>query len=148
MKFSFLIVFTFMITIGPICFANQTPPSAALQKVVEDYIALYTKDSLDQWKTLFHPSVMVFFPAEDGGITPRNLDEFVERQRNYFATRKAITERLENVQILEGRRIARVVADFIFIDEGAERAGKLGLHLVEGNNGWKIVSVLFSYNNP
>ena len=148
MKRIFLIVFTLMITIVPICFANQTPPGAALQKVVEDYIALYTKDSLDQWKTLFHPSVMVFFPAEDGGITARNLDEFVERQRNYFATRKAITERLENVQILEGRRIARVVADFIFIDEGKERAGTLGLHLVEGKNGWKIVSVLFSYNKP
>jgi hypothetical protein len=145
MKFTLFIVFTLMITTSPVCFAA---PNSALDKVVEDYIALYSKDTLDQWKTLFHPSVMVFFPADDGSITARNLDEFVELQRNYFATRKSITERLENVQILEGRRIARVVADFIFIDEGEERAGKLGLHLVEAENGWKIVSVLFSYNNP
>ena len=36
-----------------------------------------------------------------------------------------------------GRRIARVTADFIFIDEGDERLGKLGLHLAEGKDGWE-----------
>jgi hypothetical protein len=118
----------------------------SLEKTIHDYISLYSKDTLDQWKTLFHPSVIVAFPADDGGITIRNLDEFLERQRNYFAKRKSISERLENVQILEGKRIARVTADFIFIDEGVEKPGKLGLHLVESNDGWKIVAVIFSYN--
>ncbi|MCI0615227.1 hypothetical protein L0244_19730, partial [bacterium] len=65
---------------------------------------------------------------------------------NYFATRKSISERLENMQVFEGRRIARVVADFIFVDEGIEKSGKLGLHLVQGNDGWKIIAVVFSYN--
>lgn len=119
----------------------------SLDQVLKDYIGLYRKDTLDRWKTLFHPSVMVFFPAEDGAINVRNLEEFYERQKNYFAKRKSISERLENVQILEGNRIARVTADFIFIDEGAENPGKLGLHLVEGKDGWKIVAVLFSYDN-
>ena len=118
----------------------------SLDQVLKDYIGLYQKDTLDQWKTLFHPSVMVFFPAEDGTINVRNLEEFFERQKNYFAKRKSISERLENVQILEGNRIARVTADFIFIDEGVENPGKLGLHFVEGKDGWKIVSVLFSYD--
>ena len=45
-----------------------------------------------------------------------------------------------------GRRIARVSADFIFIDEGEERPGKLGLHLAEGQDGWRIVAVLFAYD--
>ena len=27
-----------------------------------------------------------------------------------------------------------------------ERPGKLGLHLAEGQDGWKIVAVLFSYD--
>jgi hypothetical protein len=119
----------------------------SLDQVLKNYIGLYQKDTLDQWKTLFHPSVMVFFPADDGAINVRNLDEFFERQKNYFAKRKSISERLENVQILEGKRIARVTADFVFIDEGVENPGKLGLHLVEGKEGWKIVAVLFSYDN-
>jgi hypothetical protein len=47
-----------------------------------------------------------------------------------------------------GRRIARVSADFIFLDEGEERRGKLGLHLAEGREGWRIVAVLFAYDAP
>jgi hypothetical protein len=120
----------------------------SLDQVLKDYIGLYQKDTLDRWKTLFHPSLTVFFPGEDGAINMRNLEEFYERQKNYFAKRKSISERLENVQILEGNRIARVTADFIFIDEGVENPGKLGLHLVEGKDGWKIVTILFSYDNP
>jgi hypothetical protein len=126
---------------------NSAQSKDALQKVIKDYIGLYRADSLDQWKLLFHPSVTVIFPADDGSVNVRNLDEFFQRQKNYFATRKSINERLENMQIFEGRRIARVVTDFIFVDEGVEKSGKLGLHLVEGNDGWKIVAVLFSYDN-
>lgn len=140
---SFIIFCLLVFLISPTLRANEPDP---LQKTIDDYIGLYTKDTLNEWRKLFHPSVTVFFPADDGGVTVRNLDEFVQRQQNYFAQRKSISERLENVQILKGRRIARVVADFIFIDEGEERAGKLGLHLVETKEGWKIVSVLFSYN--
>ncbi len=125
---------------------NSAESSEALHKVLKDYIGLYRADSLDQWKLLFHPSVTVVFPADDGSTNVRNLEEFFQRQKNYFATRKSINERLENMQVFEGRRIARVAADFIFVDEGVEKSGKLGLHLVETNDGWKIVAVLFSYN--
>ena len=144
MKIIILCSLTFVLLFSGLAFSQE--PDAALQKVLKDYVGLYTKDTLPQWKNLFHPSVMVFFPADDGGITVRNLNEFYERQQNYFAKRKSISERLENVQIFQGRKIARVVADFIFIDEGAQSSGKLGLHLVQGPDGWKIVSVLFSYD--
>ena len=117
----------------------------AVDRVVADYVGLYSGDALDRWRLLFHPSTVVAFPADDGSISTRNLDEFVERQRNYFATGRKISERLENLRVDMGRRIARVSADFIFIDEGEERSGKLGLHLAEGPDGWKIVAVLFSY---
>ena len=125
---------------------NSAPSKEALQKVLKDYIGLYRADSLDQWKLLFHPSVTVVFPADDGTVNVRNLEEFFQRQKKFFATRKSVSERLENMQVFEGRRMARVTADFIFIDEGVEKPGKLGLHLVEGPDGWKIVAVLFSYN--
>jgi hypothetical protein len=146
MKFISMTILLLIISIGPSAHTQQTSTSAELKETIKDYVGLYTKDTLDQWRKLFHPSAVVFFPADDGGITTRNLDEFLDRQRNYFAKRKSISERLENVQILEGTRIARVVADFVFVDEGEERPGKLGLHLVKAQDGWKIVSVLFSYN--
>lgn len=125
---------------------NSVQSRKALEKVLTDYIALYRGDSLDQWKLLFHPSVSVFFPAEDGTINYKSLEEFLARQKNFFAKKKSVSERLENVQIFEGKQIARVTADFIFIDEGTEKPGKLGMHLVEAKDGWKIVSLVFSYN--
>ena len=126
--------------------ARADAARAAVDRVVADYIGLYAGPTLERWRMLFHPAVVVAFPADDGSITTRGLDEFVERQRNYFATGRAISERLENVRVDMGRRIARVSADFVFVDEGEERPGKLGLHLAEGQDGWKIVAVLFAYD--
>jgi hypothetical protein len=123
-----------------------SPANAAVEKLVADYIGLYTGSTLDRWRTLFHPAVVIAFPGDDGTIVTRNLDEFVIRQKYYFATGRQISERLKNVRIEMGRRIARVSADFIFMDEGEERPGKLGLHLAEGQDGWKIVAVLFAYD--
>jgi hypothetical protein len=122
------------------------PARAAVDRLVADYIGLYAAPTLDRWRTLFHPAVVVAFPDDDGSIRTRTLDEFVTRQQNYFATGRRISERLENLRVDMGRRIARVSADFIFMDEGEGRPGKLGLHLAEGKDGWKIVAVLFSYN--
>ena len=119
---------------------------SAVEQLVADYIGLYTGPTLERWRTLFHPAVIVAYPDDDGTIRTRTLDEFVTRQKDYFATGRRISERLENVRIDMGRRIARVGADFIFEDEGEERPGKLGLHLAEGNEGWKVVAVLFAYD--
>ncbi len=83
---------------------------------------------------------------EDGTIRARGLDEFWKAQKDYFETGRKISERLENVLIDEGWKMARVSADFVFVDEGQESRGKLGLHLVETEDGWKITSVVFSYN--
>lgn len=128
--------------------AQASPASdrAAVDRVVADYIGLYAGPTLDAWSRLFHPAVVVAFPGEDGEIVVRALDEFVARQRDYFATGRKISERLENVRVDMGRRIARVSADFVFMDQGDQRRGKLGLHLAEGRDGWKIVAVLFAYD--
>ena len=125
---------------------HAEPGPTAVEQVVADYVGLYAGSTLERWKSLFHPAAVVAFPGDGGSITTRTLDEFVERQRNYFATGRRISERLENVRIDVGRHIARVSADFIFMDEGEERPGKLGLHLVEGKDGWKITAVLFAYD--
>jgi Putative lumazine-binding len=130
---------------GPANLATD-PARVAVDRLVADYIGLYAGPTIDRWRTLFHPAVVVAYPDDDGSIRTRTLDEFVARQKNYFATGRQISERLENVRIDMGRRIARVSADFIFLDQEKERLGKLGLHLAEGKDGWKIVAVLFSYD--
>ena len=127
---------------------NSSESHAAMEKLLRDYISLYRKESLAQWKELFHPSVTIIFPADDGTITVRNLAQFFVRQQDFFAQRKSVSERLENVQIAEGRRMSRVLANFVFVSDGAEKRGKLGLHLLEGNEGWKIVGLVFSYDQP
>jgi len=133
-------------TAAPAADFSTDPARAGVDRLVADYIGLYAGPTIDRWRTLFHPAVVVAFPDDDGSIRTRSLDEFVARQKNYFATGRQISERLENMRIDMGRRIARVSADFIFMDEGTERPGKLGLHLAEGKDGWKIVAVLFSYD--
>ena len=136
-----------MLFVGTINAAHASPAArATVDQLVADYIGLYSGSTIDRWRMLFHPAVVVAFPDDGGSIRTRTLDEFVLRQKNYFATGRQISERLENVRIDMGQRIARVSADFIFMDEGKERPGKLGLHLVEGKDGWKIVAVLFSYD--
>jgi hypothetical protein len=148
MKFISAILFVIAV-VGPLTADSSTHPDrAAVDRLVADYIGLYTGPTLEQWRTLFHPAVIVAFPDDDGSIRTRTLDEFVARQENYFATGRKISERLEDVRIDMGRRIARVSADFIFLDEGQERRGKLGLHLAEGREGWRIVAVLFAYDAP
>jgi len=145
-RFGMTLLIAMLVVAAPAVTSAEDPARAAVDRVVADYIGLYAGPTLDRWQTLFHPAVVVAFPDADGSIRTRTLDEFVTRQKNYFATGRKITERLENLRIDMGRRIARVSADFIFIDEGEERPGKLGLHLAEGQDGWKIVAVLFAYD--
>jgi len=125
---------------------SENGQRAAVQRILDDYTGLYTRATLDRWKTLFHPALSVAWPEADGTIRVRDLDGFFERQRNYFATGRRISERLENVRIDPGRRMARVSADFVFIDEGEERRGRLGLHLLQEGDTWKIAAILFSYD--
>ena len=125
---------------------SAEPARAAVERLVADYIGLYAGPTIGRWRMLFHPAVLVAYPDDDGSIRTRTLDEFFTHQQNYFATGRRISERLENVRIDMGRRMARVSADFIFMDEGEQRPGKLGLHLAEGKDGWKIMAVLFAYD--
>src|SRR5262245_42142200 len=96
-----LFVFVFISTVTSQSIAaefNSSESRQKLDKTVKDYIELYRADTLDQWRRLFDPSVIIVFPGDNGTVTVRNLEQFVERQKNYFAKRKSISERLENVQ--------------------------------------------------
>ncbi len=133
--------------------ASSTAPTpvdarAAIERVVNDYIGLYARPTLDRWKTLFHAQLLVASPKDDGTVRIRGLEEFFKAQKDRFETGRRIGERLENLRIEPGRRIARVTADFIFSEEGEESRGKLGLHLAEDGERWVITAIIFSYDEP
>jgi hypothetical protein len=128
--------------------AQDRTTAASPQEVMRDYIDLYSGSTLDRWKTLFHPALRVADPDPDGGIRLRSLDEFFAVQKARFEQGHRISERLENVRIESGRRIASVTADFVFSEDGSERRGKLGLHLTQGPDGWRILALIFSYDRP
>ena len=122
------------------------PRDAGVRRLIESYIGLYRADRLSEWKRLLHEKVSVADPRPDGSIRFRGLEEFFGAQQGFFATGRRIGERLEGVRVEEGRRIARVSAEFVFVDEGEERRGRLGLHLAEEKGEWRVVAILFAYD--
>jgi hypothetical protein len=130
--------------------ATPAPPAgeSAIRAVVSDYVGLYKAGTLERWKALFHPSLTVADPRPDGSIRVRGLEEFYAAQKEGFAAGRTQGERLENIRIDAGRRIARVTADYIYTGDGKDSRGKLGLHLVEESRGWAIVAIVYSYDQP
>jgi hypothetical protein len=126
--------------------AQTAAPDSGLQRVVHEYIALYRTDSLERWRTLFLPSFTVAFTNADGSITERNLEQFVERQRQGFAKTPDMHEVLENVKIEQRGRLAGVWAEFVFTAEGKSRRGTLVMQCIRDRGEWKIQSLLFSYH--
>jgi hypothetical protein len=129
--------------------ATSTAPSTtplSIERVVADYTVLYNARDLEEWRKLFHPDLTVASPEADGGISVRNLKQFYNAQKKAFDAGNKMSERLQNIAIEKGNRIARVAADFVFTSNGKPSRGQLGLHLVQGREGWKITSIVYSYN--
>lgn len=135
-------------TATPATFAQVAPSStstAAVRKVVDDYVGLYRKDTLAEWRSLFLPSFTATSPGADGAVTVRTLDEFYGSQARGFARAAEMSETLENVVIERSGRLATAWADFVFRQDGTSRRGRLVLALVETKATWRIASVMFSY---
>jgi hypothetical protein len=131
---------------APALSGQSIPADSGLQRLVHDYIALYRADSLDRWRTLFLPAFTVGFTNPDGGITQRNLDQFLERQRLGFARSPDMREVLENVAIQQRGSLASVWADFVFTADGQSRRGILVMLCLRERGVWRIQSLLFSYH--
>lgn len=124
------------------------PPEseAKLRRVVADYVGLYRRDTLAQWRTLFLPSFTVASANADGSIRLRGLEEFYAAQERYLASGRAIKEELENLAVERKGRLASVWADFVLTDEGEKSRGKLVLLLIQEKGDWKIHSLMFAYD--
>ncbi|MCI0348255.1 MAG: nuclear transport factor 2 family protein [Acidobacteriales bacterium] len=124
----------------------KRPTTSTVERVVADYTGLYNAKDLEEWRKLFHPDLVVTSPASDGRISIRNLKQFYNAQKKGFDAGTKMSERLQNIAIERGHRIAQVAADFIFTSEGKPSRGTLGLHLVQGKEGWKITAIVYSYD--
>ncbi len=62
----------------------QASDRAEIEKLVADYVELYAGNTLDTWKLLFHPALIVASPKADGTIQVRGLEEFFSAQKSYF----------------------------------------------------------------
>jgi hypothetical protein len=132
---------------GTVAFApGGEPHDPELRRVLQDYVGLYRADRLEDWAALLHDGLSVADPRPDGTIRIRDKSAFLATQRDRFASGHRIGERLEALRVDEGRSIARVSGDFVFVEDGQERRGRLGLHLSRARDGWRIVAILFSYD--
>jgi ketosteroid isomerase-like protein len=122
-----------------------TAPDDQIDRLLHDYLALYTKDTLDAWRGLFHPDFVAAFTNPDGTTTSRTLDEFVTRQRNYFATGRAISEELEEIKVERQGPLASVRARFILHDGDTAKPGRLMMLLIRERDRYLIQSLVFTY---
>jgi hypothetical protein len=120
--------------------------NAQLNRVLDDYIRLYARDTLTDWRSLFLPTFVAGSTNDDGTVTTRTLDEFYERQRAFFATGRAIRETLENVRVEREARLATMRADFILHDNDVRRRGKLMMLLIETKGDFRIQALTFTYH--
>jgi hypothetical protein len=132
--------------VGPAPQADGAGRDAGLKKVLDDYIRLYARETLAEWRGLFLPTFVAGSTNDDGTVTTRTLEEFYERQRGFFATGRAIRETLENVRVERDGRLATMRADFVLHDNEERRRGKLMMLLIETRGEFKISSLTFTYH--
>jgi TolB protein len=121
---------------------------ASLRRLVADYTALYTRESLPRWKQLFLPTFTATSTTADGGTLVRTLDEFYSAQERGFSAAKRMGERLENVRIERRGSMATAWADYVYWYDDEERRGRLVLSAVHPREGWRFQSLMFSYHDP
>jgi len=119
--------------------------TAAVERVLGDYIGLYRTDRLLEWKTLFLPGFAATYTNDDGSVTTRTLEEFYERQQAAFV-RGTVSETLHDVRIARQGRLAHVVAGFDFTSAGTTRRGQLMLLMIETQGQFKIAALTFTYH--
>ena len=126
--------------------ADAAKPADPIGRLLHDYIALYAKDTLDAWRALFHPAFVAAFTNDDGSTTARTLDQFLERQRNYFASGRAISEELRDVTIERDGPLATVRAGFVLHDGDTAKPGRLMMLLLRDRDRYLIQSLVFTYH--
>jgi hypothetical protein len=121
---------------------------ARIERLVADYTALWRRETLARWETLFLPGFTVASTNADGTITVRTREEFLAAQRRYHERVAGLREDLENVRIEQRGRLASVWADYVVTEGpgGAQRRGRLVLLAIEDRGEYRFHSLMFSYH--
>jgi len=117
-----------------------------IDALLHDYIGLYARDTLDSWRKLFHPGFVAAFTNDDGTTTSKTLDEFVARQRDFFASGRPIREELQDVKVDRQGKLAVVRAAFTLHDGPTEKHGRLMMLLIRDRDRFVIQSLVFTYH--
>jgi len=126
--------------------AQEPDLDAGLQRLVADYIDLYRRDRLPEWRALFLPTFTVSSTTDSGGTSVRTLDQFFASQERGFSRSRDMGERLEHVRIYRQGRLGTVLADFVFWQDADTTRGRLSLHAIAGTGGWRFHSLMFTYH--
>jgi hypothetical protein len=118
---------------------------SSLDEVLDAFIDLYARDSLERWRELFLPAFVAAATNADGSVSIWTLEQFYERQRGLFASGKPVSEVLFNVEKLSNAELACVRADYVWTDGEVKRPGRLGMLLIVENDRFRIQSLAFSY---
>lgn len=136
-----------IVTLAPCVVAAPSPaaPDAEIDALLRDYIGLYASGTLESWRGLFHPAFVAAFTNDDGTTTSRTLDEFVARQRGFFATGRPIREELQDVKVERDGPLAVVRATFTLHDGPAAKHGRLMMLLIRDHDRFVIQALVFAY---
>jgi hypothetical protein len=137
------------IVIVPTCIVGASSPAtpdAEIDALLHDYIGLYASGTLESWRGLFHPAFVAAFTNDDGSTTSRTLDEFVARQRGFFATGRPIREEIQDVKVERDGPLAVVRSAFTLHDGPAEKRGRLMMLLIRDRDRFVIQALVFTYS--
>jgi hypothetical protein len=118
---------------------------SSLDEVLDAFIDLYARDSLERWRELFLPEFVAAATNADGSVSTWTLDRFYERQRGLFGSGKPVSEVLVNVEKHGSAELACVRADYVWTDGEVKRPGRLAMLLIAENGRFRIQSLAFSY---
>ena len=134
-----------MIEPAPAAPADRSADDGEVVAVIAEYIGLYTRETLEQWRALFLPGFTATAANEDGSVTTYDAQAFHGRQQALFASGKPVRETLDNTRVVRTGKLAFVGSDFTWTDGDVWRNGRLMLLLVSERGRLRIQALTFSY---
>ena len=126
-------------------FLPASPQRAAedsIRRVLADYTRLSARETLGEWRRLFHGDFTATSSSGQGTVTRQSLDQFVAARQRQLAGAGAVRERLENVRITQRGLSATVLADFVLSGPQMARRGTIVLLLVQERGSYRIHSLM------
>lgn len=155
---------TFILSIFIMCFplvsAQQfSTEKTEIRNVIRQFReSIIRKDSVAFYR-LFHENPVVWIGVVRNRSQQKRLEKNPANRKNYFKDtyehffryimeKGRKEEKFENIRIINDDVIAIVAFDYSFLEEHAvTNLGSESWHLIKAEGKWKIVSLIYSYEN-